>query len=238
MLAESLAERYPEAWITVFHVINALTFVQFAQATYVAWYPKAPKPLAIFFVTGVLIDGFLRHVVPLLPATVDLPSLDDDLAQSLQSCVDACSTIFLVTFVMGLLIDATPNLALGTFCVAILSVVTDLFNPADAARILACGFDMLCWSAPVEYKRRHHSAFREDVTLCLVKTASNALLAAVCATGRHALLMAYEADAALAIAQQAPAESITDANAAATTAADGPVEAADGSDHTSSKKDR
>ena len=124
----------PEAWITLFHVLNGCAFIPFAAATWVAWYPKAPKPLAAFFVTGVLIDGFLRHVIPLLPAAV-LPTIAHETALAAQSCIDACSVVFLVTFVTALFIDTTTNLALAAFGFAVVSVITDMFSPDDAIRV-------------------------------------------------------------------------------------------------------
>ena len=224
MLAHVVAARFPVLWITTFHVLNACAFIPFARATWVSWYPKAPKPLAAFFATGVLIDGFLRHVVPLLPSSM-LPDLPTDPAMTVQGCIDACSVVFLVTFVTALFLDTTTNVALGGFVVAIVSVVTDLFDPNDALKaraaarralltccpraslaqrvwphtrpqVLGCGVDWLCWSADVVYTRRHFSAYQEDAALCLIKTASNGALAGVCILGRQLLLKAAEADAA------------------------------------------
>lgn len=198
MLAEVIAEHFPVVWITSFHLVNALAFVSFARATFVVWYPKAPMPLAAFFVIGVIIDGILRHMVPILPASM-VPSLHltTDMASAAQSCIDACSTVFLITFVIALAIDTTTNLALAALCVTLLSVVTDMFGPEDVLKVIGCSLDMTCISVPLEYNRRHSSAFSDDVTLCMVKTGSNALLATVCGVGREALLKAYAADAAL-----------------------------------------
>ena len=62
-------------------------------------------------------------------------------------------------------------------------------------QVVSCGVDMLCWTSPVQYTRREHTAYRDDATLCLVKSASNLVLAAVCIVGRESLLKVYEADA-------------------------------------------
>ena len=62
--------------------------------------------------------------------------------------------------------------------------------------MLSCGVDWLCWSTDVEYTRRHFSAYQKDAALCLIKTASNGVLAGVCVVGRKMLIKANEADAA------------------------------------------
>ena len=64
-----------------------------------------------------------------------MPALPTEAATAAQSCIDACSVVFLVTFVTALWIDTTTNLALFGFGAAIVSVVTDMFSPDDALRV-------------------------------------------------------------------------------------------------------
>jgi hypothetical protein len=180
-----------------FHAFNALLYVSFAAATWAAWFPKAPRPLAALFVVGTLMSGAERHLAPLLGFSAEVGGA----AEMALGISDAFYLVFQVTFVVACFIDTgdagSGALGLTTACVATFCTLSEMFSPSELMLVLECMFAPLCWVSPVSYNRRDPSAYRDDLLLCAVKTGGNLAMAVMCELGRRKIHTAASASAAV-----------------------------------------